>query len=466
MNFISALLLLIVLDILLPDWPAYNGAVAALFLVFPADMTRTLLAGNVVFGSAVYLAAACFLAAFWRGGRWWTWIAGMLVLALALGTYEVSVGITIALSGLAFLFSKHRAWPQRIALLAPALAAGLFSIWRWVWQQTTEGAFGYVSENVTFSPAVLLERLSAGVGYVLHIAWTDTIVNLIPPPSIDGRTGRALVVILLLGLVLSAIAAAYWVIRSTAGERPAAGNESAAAGPRAIAAAGVVGLIMVVAGYFPIILAQFPGDWYAMSRTHHASSIGASLVICSVVFGIALLVGRDRRWTAVLTVAGVAPLVALGVAAHLMVHRQTRQAWADQTEIWRTLFELAPEIADGTHVLIVLNEYNSSAIPLKGPGPFIQGDWGMNNAIRTLYGKDTLYAHFGVGWPQRILIPDGDTLVLTDFGERRYPAAETLVFMFGKNDRQLVQWPVLEKDGQVLPLGVDRITSTDRKSVV
>lgn len=460
MNFLSALLLLICLDILLPDWPTYNGAVAALALVFPADMTRTFLAGNVVFGAAVYLAAGCFLAAFWRSGRWWMWVAGMLVLAFALGTYEVSIGITIALSGLAFLFGRHRTWPQRVALLVPALAAGLFSVWRWLWQQTAEGAFGYVSENVVFSPAILLERLVAGTRYVLHVAWTDTIINLFPwlPPS--GRIGNAFVAIVALGLVLFAVAAAYWVIRSTAGERAAAAVSPSMRSPRDIATAGLVGLIMVVAGYFPIILAQFPGGWYAISRVHHVSVLGASLVICSAVFAVALLVGRDLRWAKVLGVAGVAPLVVLGVAAHLMVHQQTRQAWADQKEIWQSLFRLAPEIADGTHVVIILNEYNSSAIPLKGPGPFIQGDWGMNNAIRILYGKKNIFAHFGVGWPQRIMIPDGDTLVLADFGERRYPAAETLVFMFGRSDRQLVQWPVLEKDGVELPLGVDRIINT------
>lgn len=460
MNFISALLLLICLDILLPDWPTYNGAVTALALVFPADVTRTFLAGNVVFGAAVYLAAGCFLAAFWRSGRWWMWIAGMLVLAFALGTYEVSVGITIALSGLAFLSGRHRTWPQRVALLIPALAAVLFSLWRWRWQQTSEGTFGYVSENVVFSPAILLERLMAGARYVLHVAWTDTIINLFPwlPPS--GRIGNAMVAVVVVGLVLFAVAAAYWVIRSTAGEQAAPVITTQTRRPNDIVAAGLVGLAMVIAGYFPIILAQFPGGWYAISRAHHVSSIGASLVICSLIFGIALLIGRNLPWAKVLAVAGVAPLVALGIAAHLMVHQQTRQAWADQKEIWQTLFELAPDIADGTHVVFILNEYNSSAVPLKGPGPFIQGDWGMNNAIRILYGKKNIFAHFGVGWPQRIMVPDGDTLVLADFGERRYPAAETLVFMFGKNDRQLVQWPVLEKDGVVLPLGAERIMST------
>ena len=95
-SFLSATLLLILLEQLLPSWVTFNSAVATLFLVYPADMTRTWLAGNIVYAVALYLAAACFLAAFWRYGRWMTWIAGMAILLLAVGTYEVPLGVNLA----------------------------------------------------------------------------------------------------------------------------------------------------------------------------------------------------------------------------------------------------------------------------------------------------------------------------------------------------------------------------------
>jgi hypothetical protein len=452
MNFITALLLLVVLDRLLPNWPLYNGAAAAVFLIFPSDMTRTFLAGNVAYGAGTYLVSACFLAAFWRHGRWWTWIAGMIFFVYALGTYEVGIGVALALSAAAFLFGKHRTWPQRLAFLAPAAAAIIFSVWRWTWQQSAEGTFGYDSSNVVFSPSVLIERLSFGARYSLQQAWTDTVLHLFPPLATNETLRIIPVTLIFIGLVLLPILIVYLLTRDPRETRP----ESAARDLKAVGAATLTGLLMVVAGYFPIILAQDPREWYAVTRTHHVSSIGAALVLAGIIAGVATLLARDARRTKQLALAGLIPLLALGVASHLLVITQTQRAWADQTEIWRSLFDQAPDIVDGTHVLVLLNEYND-VLPQKGPAPFIQGDWGTNNAIRLLYGNSSLYLHFGVGWPGRVLSGRGGNIVLSDFGLREFPAAETLVYVFGKNDRQLVRIPQIEADGQMLRIGADRI---------
>jgi hypothetical protein len=169
-NFLSALCLLFILEQLLPQHPTFNGAVAALFLVYPADLTRTWIGGSIVYGAGLALAAGCcfawfyrrFCRRFYRHGRWWAWLAGMVVLALALTTYEISLGLVFTLSTVAFLVARDRPWPHRLGLLAPALFAAGFAIARWLWQRAVGTAYGHSLEDVQASPVTLVARLGQG----------------------------------------------------------------------------------------------------------------------------------------------------------------------------------------------------------------------------------------------------------------------------------------------------------------
>lgn len=457
MNLISAVLLLVILDQLLPKRVAFNSSVAAMFLLFPTDVTRTWLAGNVVFGTAVYLAAACLFVAFWRNGRWWTWLAGMIVLLIALGTYEVVLGVTIVLSITAFAFAGHRTWRQRLGLLAPALAAISFSGWRWLWQQAAGEAFGHDVTNATFSATVLLERLIFGVRYSLQQAWTDSATSLFSTLSTSERFPVYLVGLLLVGIVLYPFLIFIFLLRETPGQEYAVTHNAQDNSERKdLLKAFFIGLLILGAGYFPIIIAIFPGTEYTASRTHHTPSIGAALVICATLFGLATFVGRNARQVKVLALTSLVPLLALGLSTQLLVQHEVRQAWADQKKIWQGLFEQAPDLIDGSHVLIMLNGYGT---PSKGPRPFISGDWGASNALRLLYGKNGLNGHFAAAWPPRVLSAHGENLVLSNFGVREFPALETLVFIFDKSDRELIRLSELEQDGQVLRLGPERVLS-------
>jgi hypothetical protein len=84
----------------------------------------------------------------------------------------------------------------------------------------------------------------------------------------------------------------------------------------------------------------------------------------------------------------------------------------------------------------------------------------MSNALAILYGDTSLQGHFVVAWPPRVLSADGDELVVTNVGERRFPAAETLVFVFDRETKTLERLRILEKDGVKLALGEGRVLST------
>lgn len=459
MNLISALLLLATLNTLLPKWASYNGAVVALYIVFPADMTRTWLGGNIVIGAALLLLVAYPMARFWRDGRWWAWFAGMIALAINLSFSEVMVGAIIALSGLAFLFGRHRTRLQRLGLLAPAITAMGFSLWRWNWQQTVGYAYGHDISRVALSAPVLISRLYMGTRYLLGEAWAMTILSLQPFLPADGRVARVLALGFLIGLVALAMLVAKRISRNSRRFDSSAARQDVGMGETLdLLKAGAVGLVILAAGYFPIFLAIGAGTGYTGSRAYQIPSIGASLVICAVLFGVSQWLARTPARARFIALAGLVPLLAVGVAGHVMVTQHLREAWAEQKLIWQSLFEQAPDIAEGTHVLVLLEGYDD---PGRGPRPMISGPLGISAALQLLYGKDEdeLSASF-VPAPVSRTLSIGDEGKLLVYENARYTdfsAAETLVFVFTRADQELVQLRELENDGEVLSLGPERI---------
>ena len=449
----SAILLLLALDILLPEWPAYNGAVAIIFLVIPADMARLWLAGHIIFTTMLFLLAICFMALFWRDGRWWAWLAGMVIIGLSLNYYESTVGVIIALSVLAGLFGRHRTQLQRLSLLAPAVLAALYAIGRWYWQTVVGTAYGHATDNVTFAPGDLLERLSFGAGYTLRKSWLDPMLDWLQTKPGAGMSAVG-ETILLAAVVLLPMLAVYGLFRAT---RPAEPAGSVRARRRDLAIAAAVGFVVLIAGYFPVILASYPGTGYSASRLHNLPTIGAALVIGAGMFALGLWMGRTPSRARAIALAGLAPLVILGIAGHLATQQNIRRAWADQQLFWQSLFNQAPDFADDTYVLLMITGYDTST---KGPVPFISGYWGITHALRLLYGNPELNADFVYADPQQTLSINGDNLILDYFGTWKYPASETVVFAFDGEERQLVRLSQLERNGVILPLGTGRIVET------
>ena len=459
MNLLSALLLLATLDVLLPDWPTYNMAVAALYLVFPADMTRTWLAGNIVQGTAFFLLAAYFMARFWRDGRWWAWLASMIVVAISLSTYEITLGVIITLSGLAFLFSRRRTWPQRLGLLAPMFMTIGFGLWRWRWQQSVGAAFGHDINQTIISAQLLARRLWVGAEYLLGEAWGRTLLELLPFTPRPGRITSALESGALIGLMMLVILIAYWGGRKIHRFDLAGDHRRAEKGNMLdLAIAGAVGLAILAAGYFPIIIAMNPGISYGITRAHHLPSVGAAMFICAVLFGVSQWLGRTQEQAQFIALTGLASLLVIGALGHITVTRQLREAWADQKLIWNSLFEQAPDIVDGTQVLFLLEGYDD---PGRGPRPFVSGPWSLSRALQLLYDNDELSAYFVPAWSPGMLSIDKDlTLTDNDGNIIDFSAAETLVFLFNRADQELTQVKELESNGKTLLLGPDRIIPT------
>ena len=452
-SFVSATLLLVFLEQVMPERIAFNAAVAALFLVFPADLSRTWLAGHIPYAIGIFIGVACSLAAFWRRGHWWTWFLGMFLLFLALGTYEFSVGVIIVLSVGAFVWPRRQSWLQRFALLAPTLVAILFSIWRWFWQTSVGTAYGHNVDNVSFSPAVLIFRLIFGYRVNLQWVWTDAILDWLPFLGQNTRTGRVLAVVVLGALVLGLMGIINVILK-----RRMASNQVDEIGVDLYGVKHLMGiaglaLISLGAGYFPILLAVFPGMDYVSSRTHHLPSIGAAIFICAMLFVVARLFTRDLRRRSVLAVVGLVPLLLLGIGVHISVQQHVNRAWEDQKRVWQSLFEVAPGIVDGTQIFIIMDDYQNEG---RGPTPFISGPWGMSAALNVLYGTKDVSGDFFYGSPDEILQIDGEELSIFTYNAKS-SMVETLVFVFDGASNELTQLSGIEADGEMQFLGEGRI---------
>ncbi|MBN1920213.1 MAG: hypothetical protein JW892_03130 [Anaerolineae bacterium] len=452
-SVLSAVLLMILLDQVLPDQQLFNSAVATLFLVYPADLTRTWLAGSIVYGGAVYLLAACFLAAFWRKGLWIAWIIGMGVLCVAF-SYEIGIGITIALSVVAFVWPRRRNLAHRSALIVPAVAAVSFSIWRWLWQVSTETAYGHSVGAVTFSPKELLTRLVFGYRANLQWVWTDAILDWWPFLGQNTRMGRVLAVVMLGALVLGLMGIINVILKRRMVSNQIAQIGTDLPGIKQLVEIAGLALMILGAGYFPIILAVFPGMDYVSSRTHHLPSIGAAIFVCVVLFAIARLFTRVSRRRSVLAVVGMMPFLLLGVGAHVSVQQQVDRAWEDQKWVWQSLFVSVPDIVDGTQVVMIVDDYQNDG---RGPGPFISGSWGMSAALNMLYGSKDLSGVFFYG-PRDDTLWIDDALLFFPTGDGKgIPVDEVLVFIFDGTSKQMTQLSVKEVDGEMIFLGEGRI---------
>lgn len=458
MNLTSALLLLATLDVLLPGWPTYNSSVAALYLVLPADMTRIFLDGAVVQGTVYFLLAAYFMARFWRDGRWWAWFASLAAIAVSLATYEITLGLFVVLPVLAALFARHHTWPRRVALLVPVLVAMAFSIWRWRWQKMVGSAFGHPTEEITISPLHILKNLITSLKYLLGEAWSQTIIEASPRMPWDNQYATLVGLGVTIGLVILTVSIACRVSRdrypNSAGTRHAGTKEDAA---RTLLVAGSVGAVMMMVGYFPIILSLLPRASYTVTRLHQLPSVGAAMFICAIIFGIGHWLGQTPKRARFIALAGLAPLLVIGIVGHVTMARHLRIAWADQKLIWNSLFEQAPSIADGTYVFIALSGYK---YPSRWPHPLENGPSATTRALRVLY-STKLDGSYEWAPLSSVLSIDGDKLRVG------YPGASTLlspettiVFTFDQHDKRLIQIKELERDGKVLLLGPDRISPT------
>lgn len=363
----------------------------------------------------------------------------LLALLISYGLYDGQIGVVLAWVLVLLLIFRHTGRRERwIAAVSTLLLTLSFGFWRFWGLQLLGFSDKYLSW-ISISSKTLLSNLILGYKINLVWGWTAALQQRIPLP--DSLTAIAF----LGGIILFSWAIASLIMRQISRRSSSNGR-----GPRIFqakksvikpyAVSLTVGLGLIGAGYFPVIVAFQPNLGGLGSRYNLFASIGGAITVASFLLIASLYWASNRRQTTALFVAAAFPLLLLGVAKQMTVQHETRTAWEEQKDIWSQLFVQAPDFKEDTMVLFILSGYedrfgyqNSSRTPLRY-------SWEASSALRLLYNRPDLAADVifpdAQGFIEPQLLQQG---VLTVDSGKITPYARVVAFEYAAERQELQQ---------------------------
>jgi hypothetical protein len=282
---------------------------------------------------------------------------------------------------------------------------GAFSLWRTLGYQLAGVDDQYLSQ-VVITPGVLLFRLLQGYKITVGWGWTYPLEQSLP--WVSGAKGAAL---LLLG-VIAVIGSLGWMTArlSRKGYGTEVGARVESRSQRTIqrySLAAFLGLILVGAGYVPVLTVFLPSLSDIGSRFNLFATIGGAVFVASVLMIGSLLLVRNQQHSRYLFLALAVPFVVLGIATQASVQYHNRIAWREQRAIWNELFTIAPNLKDNTMVLFILPDFLDRTGYFNWQRTPLSASWEASSAIRLLYSNARLSAE--------VCFPDIETPVEPKF---------------------------------------------------
>lgn len=362
-------------------------AAALLFLIYPSDYTHMWLSMTGIYYVIVFtLIFAYFLLKFAQGGGWGYFLASVCILGFSLEIYEMQLGLVCAWSLLLWGFYRKQSWPRRFSLLVPILVSGIFTIWRTLGYQMV----GIDDANLSvmdLSLSVLLSNLIYGYKISLGFGWTFPLLKLLP---FLGGHKQAFLLLCSSLMVLWSILAILCRPREWLKKFSPFVLKSAFELIRPFVGIAFCGLILIGAGYIPLLAVRGPSLVGHLSRSNLFASLGASLVVAAVLMAVAVLGGQNQPRSRILFAACTIPFVLLGIYTHASVQADNNRTWLEQKNIWSQLFQAAPDFADDTHVVLLLSGYADRTGNPTWERPPLKAPWEVSAALRLLYHNPTL----------------------------------------------------------------------------
>lgn len=404
--FLCAVLVFFLARRLFPRHKFLALPAALLFLVYPVDLTRMWLIQNYTW--IIYLGtlfALLLLFDFAVEGRGWKLAAALPLIALPLGAYEAQLGIVMAWCGLLAAFTRKIPFPRRLLLLLPLGIGGIFAVWRGFIQPAVFNIHDPYMEfqvNLSFF-LLLLYRFIAAIPVFVN-CWVQPFSNLL------GISMRRMLFFWGAAVAFSAWLA-LWVskehISSAAkdGQEPAAHENppSQAALPDFqtnrlswheknqeachLLAPFATGVVMLLAGYFPAVIAFTPSLTGVASRANMFAIFGGTLALASVIALIAILVTANRSQMRIVVLSVLIPLLLVGVTQQIWNQNEARLAWMEQKHFWRALMQALPNLKDGT-TLIVVKPHKILDRPFQRLP--ITMEWEVTAGLQVLYNNPSL----------------------------------------------------------------------------
>jgi hypothetical protein len=342
-------------------WPEQGKAATAaalLFLIYPGFLGQP----NAATKTNQLLSLTAGLASIWLSGLAVTTarrdarlplIAAAVILGLLnFLLYEYMIGLEVMRMGLLWLVPQQKdpqgmrrrirrfltdAWPYLLAILA-------FLIWRLGFFHSARGGTDQLS--------VLQSTLESTRGALVHFSVQsvmDTLETVVLAWAVpfEGyaaqERARALGTALLMGAAVAALALAVMRLERKGRKE----DEEAGDWTRAVAVM-LFGGLSLYGALFPVLLAgrdvNFTGGYD--KYTLHASPAAAILLV-GCIFGLARSRGRQ---------ALLGLLIFLGVSSSILNVYHWERFWENQKAVWWQLWWRAPELKDGTVVLVSIPE--------------------------------------------------------------------------------------------------------------
>jgi hypothetical protein len=127
------------------------------------------------------------------------------------------------------------------------------------------------------------------------------------------------------------------------------------------------------------------------------------------------------------------PFFILGIAVKLSIQENVNRAWEEQKNIWQQFFTLAPNIAPGTQIVILLPEYNESmSVP-----PIQGGHMAYQFALSMFYEDESLRGDFLEGELTKMEFSETGLVVRPGSRDEIFDYKRTIIFLFDPADNIL-----------------------------
>jgi len=364
-------------------------AIAAIFLVYPADFTHMWVSQMHSRVAVVFTLLYTHLLLAYKNNRRHTALWGsLLCLLISFALYEGQLGVTMAWCLLLILTTKRDFWRNRsnLNLLLPLVLGIIFILWRTVGYDIIgiKDSYEYI-DRVQLTPAIIISRFIQGC-QVMVWAWIEPLTH-----GFGLRSGLA--VIIILGVIILCGLLAYWVNQTYRSQQNRYLTQQQHLDQlRHFMLSFLLGSLFIAAGYVPLIAVFNPTFFQAGSRVNLFALFGASLTIVSLFAIVVLLISRKQPQINLTVLAGTMPLILLGMMVQAQTQYDDRVAWEEQKQIWQELFALAPDLKDGTsvHFIFSTGEDKGPSLNRNGQRPPLFASWDTEAALNVLYGKNSL----------------------------------------------------------------------------
>jgi hypothetical protein len=386
----TIVLYLLLMELLKKEYAEFAIVTSILFLVYPTDYTRmwlTMLAIHIVM--LLTLTYMYCLLKYLKEKKFIYYIVAFICLILSIGIYEAQIGIMCVWPLFLLVLYRKLSIRNLFAILFPIIILITFVIWRTIGYQII-GIQDPNLTSMTLSPAKILYNMVLGFKVTLIWGWTKIVMAIVP--GIKDVKWALFFLLLITPGILSIFG---WRSRKSKDkdieERSIYGRIIHRwASIRLFGLLGVSGLVLIGAGYVPIIVSRVPSLAGHESRTNLFASLGGSLFIISVLYLGALILTTNRIQIKKTFVVASMFFIALGIMTIVIVQNERKIAWQEQKTIWQALFEAAPNFEDGTNVVIIIPGYQDRVGWSNWKRTPLNAYWEVTSALRVFYNNPTL----------------------------------------------------------------------------